>query len=35
MKRTAGLPAVMAGRPIATLPLVAVYVFGQRSFIRD
>jgi ABC-type glycerol-3-phosphate transport system permease component len=34
MKRVAGLPAVVAGMPIAALPRVAVYVSGQRCFIR-
>jgi ABC-type glycerol-3-phosphate transport system permease component len=28
------VPAIMAGLTLATLPVVAVYVFGQRFFVR-
>jgi ABC-type glycerol-3-phosphate transport system permease component len=28
------VPAIMAGLTLATLPIVAVYLFGQRFFIR-
>lgn len=28
------VPAIMAGLTLATLPIVAVYVFGQRFFVR-
>ena len=28
------VPVIMAGLTIATLPMVAAYIFGQRFFIR-
>ena len=28
------VPAIMAGLTLATLPIVAVYIFGQRFFVR-
>ena len=28
------IPATMAGLLIATIPIVVVYIFGQRFFIR-
>jgi ABC-type glycerol-3-phosphate transport system permease component len=27
------IPTIMAGMTIATLPLVVIYIFGQRHFI--
>ena len=28
------VPAIMAGLTLATLPIVAIYLFGQRFFVR-
>ena len=28
------VPAIMAGLTLATLPIVTVYIFGQRYFVR-
>jgi ABC-type glycerol-3-phosphate transport system permease component len=28
------VPAIMAGLTLATLPIVALYLFGQRFFVR-